>query len=114
MPRKLTERQRRFVEAYLVSRNATQAARDAGYSPRSAPVGGPTLLRRAYIADALRERGLDPPKGIHHATQLRKKMVRPPRSGINPLEERFALAYLVTGSASEAARRVGLKGGARA
>jgi phage terminase small subunit len=30
MPRKLTERQQRFVEAYLVSRNATQAARDAG------------------------------------------------------------------------------------
>jgi phage terminase small subunit len=67
-------------------------------------------LRRAYIADALRERGLEPPKGIHHATQMRKQMVRLPRSEINPLEERFAFAYLVTGSATEAARRVGLKG----
>jgi phage terminase small subunit len=110
MPRKLTERQQRFVEAYLLTRNAAQAARDAGYSQRSAPSWGPTLLRRASIADALRARGLDPPKGIHHATQLRKQMVRPTRSAINPLEERFALAYLATGSATEAARRVGLKG----
>jgi phage terminase small subunit len=110
MPRPLTERQQRFVEAYLVSRNATQAARDAGYSPHSAGSWGPTLLRRAHIADALRERGVDPPKGIHHATQVRKQMVRPPRTAINPLEERFALEYLATGSASEAARRVGLKG----
>jgi hypothetical protein len=29
MPRSLTERQRRFVEAYLLSRNAKQAALDA-------------------------------------------------------------------------------------
>ena len=36
MPRSLTERQRRFVEAYLVSRNATQAALAAGYSPERA------------------------------------------------------------------------------
>ena len=110
MPRKLTERQQRFVEAYLVSRNATQAARDAGYSPDSAGSWGPTLLRRTHIVAALRERGLDPPRGIHPATQRRKRLVRQRRTGINPLEERFALAYLVTGSATEAARRAGLKG----
>ena len=110
MPRQLTERQRRFVEAYLVCRNASQAARDAGYSPDSAGSWGPTLLRRSHIAAALRARGLEPPCGIHPATQQRKRLVRPPRRAINPLEERFALAYLVTGSATEAARRVGLKG----
>ena len=110
MSRKLTERQQRFVEAYLVSRNATQAARDAGYSPDSAGSWGPTLLRRTHIVAALRERGLDPPRGIHPATQRRKRLVRQRRTGINPLEERFALAYLVTGSATEAARRAGLKG----
>ncbi|HEY1736225.1 MAG TPA: terminase small subunit [Methylovirgula sp.] len=110
MPRKLTERQQRFVEAYLVTRNASQAARDAGYSPDNARSWGPTLLRRPHIVAALRERGLDPPHGIHPATQTRKELVRQPRGAINPLEERFALAYLVTGSATEAARRVGLKG----
>jgi phage terminase small subunit len=110
MPRKLTERQQHFVEAYLVSRNATQAARDAGYAPDSARSWGPMLLRRTHIVAALRERGLDPPQGIHPATQRRKRLVRQRRTGINPLEERFALAYLATGSASEAARRVGLKG----
>jgi len=36
MPRQLTEREQRFVEAYLVSRNASRAARDAGHSPARA------------------------------------------------------------------------------
>ena len=105
MSRSLTERQRRFVDAYLASRNATQAARDAGYSHERAPITGPDLLRRAPIVAALRERGLDPPRGVHPATQIRQR-----RTEINPLEESFALAYLVTGNAAEAARRVGLKG----
>jgi phage terminase small subunit len=106
MPRTLTERQRRFVDAYLVSRNATQAAYDSGYS-RQRRCTGSALLQRPWIIAALRARGLDPPRGIHPATQIRQ---RRRAAGLNPLEERFALAYLVTGNASEAARRAGLKG----
>jgi phage terminase small subunit len=93
-----------LVDAYLVSRNATQAACDAGYSPERRCTG-PELLHRPPIIAALRERELDPPRGIHPATQIRRR-----RTEINPLEERFALAYLVTGSAAEAARGAGLKG----
>jgi phage terminase small subunit len=66
------------------------------------------LLHRPHIEAALRERGLEPPRGHHPSTQLRKPPDRR-RAGLNPLEERFALAYLVTGNAAEAARRAGLK-----
>jgi phage terminase small subunit len=109
MPRSLTERQRRFVDAYLVSKNASRAACEAGYSPARATTTGSELLRRAPVAAALRARGLEPPRGLHPSTQLRKPIGRRRRTGLNPLEERFALAYLVTGNAAEAARRVGLK-----
>lgn len=40
----LSARQRQFCEAYLVDRNATQAAIRAGYAPRSAAVQGSRLL----------------------------------------------------------------------
>jgi phage terminase small subunit len=107
MPRSLTERQRRFVEAYLVSRNATQAALAAGYSPERARCTGSELLHRSHIVAALRERGLDPPRGHHPSTQVRKPVVRRRRNGLTVVEERFALAYLVCGNAAEAALRIG-------
>ena len=59
MPRSLTERQRRFVDAYLVSRNAAQAARDAGYSPARAAMSGSEQLKKPHVVAALRARGLD-------------------------------------------------------
>ena len=71
MSRSLTERQRRFVDAYLVSRNAAQAARDAGYSPKRSTTTGSDLSPRATVVAALRARGLDPPRGLHPSTQLR-------------------------------------------
>jgi phage terminase small subunit len=109
MPRKLTERQRRFVDAYLVSRNAKQAALDAGYSPRWPQMSGHQVLKLPHIRAALRARGIDPPHGAHPATQLRKKMVRLPRKELSIREEKFALAYLVTGNAALAARRAGIR-----
>ena len=36
MAKKLTEKQKRFVEEYLIDLNATQAAIRAGYSPKTA------------------------------------------------------------------------------
>ena len=109
-PVKLTERQRRFIEAYLASRNAKQAALDAGYSPRWPEMSSHQVLALPPIRAALRARGLDPPQGAHPRTQRRKPMVRPPRKELSIREERFALAYLVTGNAALAARRAGIPG----
>lgn len=51
--RKLTAKQQRFVEEYLVDLNATQAAIRAGYSPRSAKQYADELLSRPHIAAAV-------------------------------------------------------------
>lgn len=57
---KLTEKQKRFVEEYLVDLNATQAAIRAGYSPDSAKeIGSENLTKpniRARIDKAISER----------------------------------------------------------
>jgi phage terminase small subunit len=45
MVRKLTPKQRRFVEEYLVDLNATQAAIRAGYNPKRADEIGYENLR---------------------------------------------------------------------
>ncbi|HVI27517.1 terminase small subunit [Hansschlegelia sp.] len=53
----LTKRQALFVREYLVDLSAEQAARRAGYSPRSAKVEGYRLLRHPGVAAAIaRER----------------------------------------------------------
>ncbi len=51
--RPMTPRQHRFVEEYLVDLNATQAARRAGYSAKSAAGRGSRLLRNPAIAAAI-------------------------------------------------------------
>lgn len=53
MARKLTPKQERFIEEYLVDLNATQAAIRAGYSERSADVTGSKLLGNAKVAAAV-------------------------------------------------------------
>lgn len=54
--RKLTPKQQRFVEEYLVDLNATQAAIRAGYSPKTAGQIGERLLKKVEIQQALSER----------------------------------------------------------
>lgn len=49
----LTPKQQRFVVAYLVDRNATKAAKIAGYAPRSARVTGCRLLAKANVHAAV-------------------------------------------------------------
>jgi phage terminase small subunit len=51
--RKMTARQSAFVAAYIVSLNATQAAKDAGYSPKTASQIGERLLRNVEVAKAI-------------------------------------------------------------
>jgi phage terminase small subunit len=49
----MTPRQRRFVEEYLVDLNATQAAKRAGYTARSAKDHGYRLLKNSAVAAAV-------------------------------------------------------------
>jgi phage terminase small subunit len=50
---RLTARQLRFVEEYLVSLNATQACIQAGYSAKTAESAGPRLLGNVGVARAI-------------------------------------------------------------
>lgn len=52
-PRGLSPKQKLFVHEYLVDLNATRAARDAGYSKRTADVQGPRLLGNVRVAAAI-------------------------------------------------------------
>lgn len=49
----LTPKQQRFVDEYLVDRNATQAAIRAGYEATNADVTGPRLLGNVGVAEAI-------------------------------------------------------------
>jgi phage terminase small subunit len=51
----LNDKQRRFVEEYLIDLNATQAAIRAGYSERTAHSQGPRLLENVGIIAAIEE-----------------------------------------------------------
>ena len=50
---KLTPRQERFVQEYLIDLNATQAAIRAGYSTKGATVRGAELLANRKVQDSL-------------------------------------------------------------
>lgn len=53
---KLNERQRRFVDEYLIDLNATQAAIRSGYSERTAYSQGQRLLKHVEIKSLIDER----------------------------------------------------------
>lgn len=50
---KLTPKQERFVEEYMIDLNATAAARRAGYSERNADKIGPELLGKSRVREAI-------------------------------------------------------------
>lgn len=52
---KLTDKQKQFVNEYIVDLNATQAAIRAGYSQRTADRIGPELLGKTCVANAIQE-----------------------------------------------------------
>jgi len=51
--KKLTDRQQRFVEEYMVDLNATQAAIRAGYSAKNASKIGPEVLGKTRVRAAV-------------------------------------------------------------
>lgn len=52
---KLTDKQKRFIEEYLIDLNATQAAIRAGYSKANADKIGSELLGKTRVKEALQE-----------------------------------------------------------
>lgn len=52
----LTERQRRFADAYCETANATQAAKAAGYSVKTAYSQGERLLKNVEVAAYIRDK----------------------------------------------------------
>lgn len=54
--KKLTAKQQRFVDEYLIDLNATQAAIRAGYSEKTAEQGAAQLLRNIKVLNAIQER----------------------------------------------------------
>jgi phage terminase small subunit len=57
----LNERERKFVERFMASGNATKAAQQAGYSKRTASQIGYHLLRKVQIQQAIVERAQSDP-----------------------------------------------------
>lgn len=53
--KELTDKQRRFVEEYLVDLNATQAAIRAGYSKKTAEVQAHQLLKKTLVSKAIHQ-----------------------------------------------------------
>jgi len=53
---RLTEKQKRFIDAYLECGNGSEAARRAGYSPRTANEQGSQLLAKLSVLDYFKDR----------------------------------------------------------
>lgn len=70
-PKKLTPRQQRFVEEYLVDLNGTQAAIRAGYSAKSAGRQALELLQKTLVVSAVAQAQ----KGRSERLQLSADMV---------------------------------------
>ena len=50
---RMTQKQKQFVEEYLIDLNATQAAIRAGYSPQTAQEQGYQLLQKTSVQSAI-------------------------------------------------------------
>lgn len=76
----ISPQQMEFIEAYLIERNATQAALKAGYSKASAHSSGCELLKLPKIRDELARRAME----IARKTEI---------EGMRVLEEIASIAF---------------------
>ncbi len=107
--RDMTETQRRFVAEYAATRNASEAARRAGYSEER----GRILLRRPHVIAALKEQGVEIHYGINPPGQVRntRGLYSPAApKPLTQLQQRFIAEYLIDGNGTKAAIRAGLPG----
>ncbi len=94
--KKLTPKQNRFVDEYLIDLNATQAAIRAGYSPRSArAIACENLAKpdiQEAIAEAKRERSeatkIDAEWVLHQAVELHRRCMQEVKPALNPKSRR--------------------------
>lgn len=74
MTTELTDKQQAFIVAYLKSFNATKAAKEAGYSEKTAYAIGHNLLKQVEIKAALRARyeqsAMDAHELLHHLAEI--------------------------------------------
>jgi len=90
--RKLTSRQQRFAEQYIVDLNAKRAAIRAGYSPKTAHSAGPRLLADVDVAAAIEktkkvraaEAGVDAAWVLAQAVQVYQRCVQEVRPVLHP------------------------------
>lgn len=68
---KLTEKQKRFVDEYIISLNATQAAIKAGYSEKTAEQQAYQLLQKTSVCEALQNRQ----KRLEQKTEITQERV---------------------------------------
>jgi phage terminase small subunit len=97
----MNERQRRFVTHYLACRNASEAARRAGYAPSCAASHAAQMRRMPEIAAALKAAGGDPAE-------------HPLPRELTARQLRFVEEYAALPNATRAARRAGYGRGASA
>jgi phage terminase small subunit len=73
----VTPKQQRFIDEFMVDRNATRSAIDAGYSPKTAASQASRLLRNVNVAAAIehRQRMLSAETGIK-AAEVIKELAR--------------------------------------
>ena len=104
----MTPKQKRFVEEYRHLRNASEAARRAGYSARHCGAIGAQQLRKPPIVAALKALGVDIVLGLRPPGQVRRTPRRT-RTELTVKEQRFVEEYLIDGSAKNAAIRTQMK-----
>ena len=96
MNAKLTPKQQRFIDEYLIDLNATQAAIRAGYSPRTARAIACENLAKPYIqeaiAEAKRERSeatkINAEWVLHQAVELYRRCMREVKPALHPKSRR--------------------------
>ncbi len=105
----LTPKQKAFIEHYVALRNASEAARRAGYSEAR----GRILLRRPHVIEMLKQKGVTIVYGLNPPGQQRapRGSFKPPAMRrLTALQQRFLEEYLIDGNATKAAMRAGLPG----
>jgi hypothetical protein len=88
----LNEKQRGFVEGYLLHGNAKQAAIEAGYNPNNAATNTTKLLKHETIKEALKER----------QAHIKKNVQNP----LTPEEMRMLLAQMARNTQSKDQDRI--------
>ncbi|MFM1581223.1 terminase small subunit [Helcococcus bovis] len=56
MAKKITLKQQKFIDEYIISGNASDAARKAGYSKKTAGVIGEENLKKPYLREEIEKR----------------------------------------------------------